>query len=298
MVSDVVMSEKALREYLGDFESVPAGVFAEGTIGHALQNEGFKGLILQSHGTPFEVLETNVYRRPGKLISTPQIDWVVLVDYKCDAPIEIPIHDKVYWDFFEPHLLLPLAPIETVQKNFEADDIYSDPSAFRLRFLRALTPDIRPDTLPHWIEHDFLKIAKSQMAVWASAEANGWKALLYCDQISARAGRLFSFDIKAIQRLEFQFEDSAPVVREQELFLGRMYPEAFLAPPPTPKEVEKFLAELYQKQSKKLLSVVKKLGKNQPSEWMPHDISIKPNPIALLQKHLKIESVMRSQAHR
>ncbi|MCP3064646.1 hypothetical protein LXT21_38335 [Myxococcus sp. K38C18041901] len=298
MASDVFMSEKALRERLGDFESAPSGTFADGTIGHALQNEGFKGLIFKSHGISFEVLGTNVYRRPGKLFSSPQIDWAILVDYKCDAPLEIPPHDKVYWDYFEPCLLLPLAPIETVQKNFEADDIHSDPSAFRLRFLRALTPDVRPDTLPHWLEHDFLKTAKSHMAVWASAEANGWKAHLYCDQISPRAEKLFSFSIKSIQRLELQFEDSEPVVREQELFLGRLYPEAFLAPPPTSKEVEKFLAELSQKQSKKLLSIVKKLGKTEPSEWMPHDVSIKPNPIALLQKHLKIESVMRSQAGR
>ncbi|HEY4180389.1 MAG TPA: hypothetical protein VGM90_26280 [Kofleriaceae bacterium] len=280
-----------IRIYLGEFDPPPDGLFAKGTVGHALQSGHFDGFQLPGNAIEFQILGTQIVRRPDAKPSSGELEWCAIIDYTCTPPTEIEAWQKASWGYFGPLWLSQLESDEVIRDHFAAREIF-DPGELRLAFRESCRPRMRPDTLPHWIENELLKASN---ATWATAEVGEVKASLYTDSIAVTDDGQIAQTVKAIQRLEFAFPTRDPIVNEQEVVLGAIYPEAYTAAPPTkPAVVAKFVEQLVKKQSKKLETILKKLGKTAPEEWQPSELLPSPNPIAMLQKALKISSVMES----
>jgi hypothetical protein len=279
-----VKIDEDIRIYLGEFDPPPADLFAPGTVGHALQNGVFDGLRLKGTSLKFEILGTQIVRRPDAEPSS------AVIDYRCEPPTEIDAWQKASWGYFGPLWLSQLEPLDVIKETFAAREVF-DPGDLRNSFRLSCQPRLRPDTLPAWIETELLKTSQT----WASAEVGDIKAHLYCDSISVSDNGQITSTVKATQRLEIVFPTREPVVNEEEVVLGSIYPEAYTAPPPARAAVvTKYFEQLVKKQSKKLEGVLKKLSKSNVEEWQPSALMLDPNPIAMLQKALKISSVLES----
>jgi hypothetical protein len=276
-----------IRIYLGEFDPPPDDLFAPGTVGHALQTGVFDGMWLDGTALKFQILGTQVVRRPDAEPSSTELEWCAVIDYRCEPPMEIDAWLKASWGYFGPLWLSQLEPLDVIRQTFKDREVF-DPGDLRNSFRLSCLPRIQPNTLPAWIETEMLKTLQT----WALAEVGEIKASLYCDSIKVSNNGQILPTVKATQRLELQFPTRDPIVNEEEVVLGAIYPEAYTAPTPgKPAVIAKYLEQLVKKQSKKLESALKKL---EPEEIQPSALVLDPNPIAMLQKALKIRSVLES----
>lgn len=284
--------EEDIRIYLGEFDPPPEGLFTPGTLGHALQTGVFDGLVLDGTSLKFQILGTQIVRRPEAEPSSQELEWCAIVDYQCTPPQEIDAWQKASWGYFGPLWLSQLEPIDVIRETFRAREVF-DPGDLRNSFRQSCQPRLRPNTLPAWVETEFLRLANAHTPAWATAEVGDIKANLYTDSITVTDNGQILPTVKATQRLEFVFPNADPVINEQEVVLGAIYPEAYTSPAPTkPAVVTKFLDQLVKKQSKTLTGMLKKLGKARPEDQQPAELLSDPNPMAMLQKALKIRSVL------
>jgi hypothetical protein len=140
-----------------------------------------QALTLEDAKSKYEVIETQVIRRPDAPVTSNDYDWCAFVYLREISPATAePKKPRLIFEPFNADLLLPVAPEPRVREIFKKLE-----DELERKFLKSLIPDLPalPARFPHWLTHDFIGAAKKRSPHWASAETDKAKVALYCDAI-------------------------------------------------------------------------------------------------------------------